>query len=150
MPGTIEVNPGANPITGTITATVENPAGVAPTNIVRMNTPWQVKVDWTLDGSGLNMLAGSWNVTVVVEGIGNIFEGIVGTNNAIQIPEALVNGGTATATGLAYTCTIPVAANLVPDAGVYKLVTIITSLTAAGAPGSFAGFEEGPMVQFYP
>ncbi len=146
--GPFEANLGPNPVTGTIKAEVLDPNGVAPIHIIRMNTAWKLNVEWTLEGSLVGMLAGKWVVTAVVEGMGNIFEGVDATINTIDI----ATGGVATANGRKYTHTfdIPAPPPQNMEAGVYKLVTVITSLTAAGAPGAFAAFEEGPMLQFYP
>jgi len=145
--GTFEANLGPNPLKGEIKAEVLDPNGVAPIHIIRMNTDWKLKVDWTLEGSIFGMLAGKWVVTAVVEGMGNIFEDVVATIDTIDI----ATGGVATANGRKYTHTFNIQANF-PNlqAGVYKLVTVITSKDAAGNPGAFAAFEEGPMLQFYP
>lgn len=144
--GTFEGNLGPSPVTGTLTAAVQDPNGVAPISIIRLPNAWAVKVDWTLEGSLVNMFAGTWRVTVVLEGMGNLFEDVVATTDI-----DIATGGAQIPTGLSYTHTFNIQGNYPGlGAGVYKVVTVVTSLSAGNAAGAFAAFEEGPMIQFYP
>lgn len=142
---------GLDPLTGEITTTVLDPKGPAPTNIIHLKTPWSVKVDWKLEGPSLNMFAGTWVVSIVLEGVGNLFEEVIASIDTISIRKG-ANGGTATTKGLEYSHTFDIPQDKVKQAGTYRLVTLITSRTmdTPPEPGAFVGFEEAPMLQFYP
>lgn len=151
---TVEINPG-KAISGTLAVEVIDPHGVVPNNIIRLSNEWEVKVHWTLQGGGVTMLNGSWVVTLILEGMGNRFEGAIVHDDSIKIGD-----GTFTPPEkkeYTKTFTFPAGGNInTPlgpiqlEKGVYKLVTVLTSKDPAGDPGPFAGFEEGPMLQFYP
>ena len=127
--------------TGSITAfAVLDPVGLQPTIIIRTTDSWFVRIQWQIDGIVADALAGTWQVRAFLESMGPGFEGQVGaqTINLAVDPTSPRN----------YTATLPVAPNTVP-AGTYKLVTTISYLTPANQPGFMAGYEEGPILQFF-
>jgi hypothetical protein len=139
-------------LTGTISApAVTEVGGVTPNNIIRTDQDWQIKIDWSLQGSLLGTpffsFRGEWVVRVYLESMG--------PSNEYEIPiggsGAHVSVATFTPDGPSkrdYTTTINIAPNAV-DPGIYKMVVAVTYESSPGVPGPIAGFHEGGMLQLY-
>jgi hypothetical protein len=131
-------------LTGTINATVIDPAGLVPqTNIIQIPDQWRVRVQWSISGLFVPMLApgATWKVSVYLESIGPGLESQVASLN---VPLGAPMGLTHT-----YDHTLIVPGNYPGlTAGAYKLVTVLT-IDNGGAPWPMAGFVDGPVLQFY-
>lgn len=137
-----ETNFGA--LTATIGTSISDPNGLIPdATIIRLADSWRLTVDWTLSGLLVGMLAGDWKVQAFLESFGPQSEILV-VDETISLASGFVNPFS-----LVYHLDKDIAAGAVTEAGVYRLVTVITSVTPAGTPGPFAGYDEGPMLQFY-
>src|SRR5262245_25636800 len=60
--------PGAFAVT--ITATVVDQNGVAPSTIIRANENWSVRVNWRTTGIATGMISGTWHLHAYLESIG--------------------------------------------------------------------------------
>lgn len=139
----IETNFGA--LTANLSTEVTDPNGLVPEKtIIRRNDTWNLRVRWNLSGMLVGMLAGNWHVKAYLESFGPQAEPVVVDDKTVTI----ASGFSGDPFSLAYDKTYPIN-NLPLEAGAYRLVTVITSLTPAGTPGPFAGYDEGPMLQFY-
>jgi hypothetical protein len=139
-------------LTGTIsTPTVTEIGGVNPNNIIRTDQDWQVKLDWSLQGSLLNTpffnFVGNWVVRVYLESMGpsKEYEIPVGGSGAHVSVATFTPGGLDKRD---YTTTIHVAPKAV-EPGIYKMVVAVTYESSPGVPGPIAGFHEGGMLQLY-
>ncbi len=144
MQSPIEIVPG--PMTGTLTATVLDPNGVPPGNIIRTSDNWNVKVQWTLKGTGAAFVTKDerWLLRIFVESIGPGPEALVP-------PGVTVNAKGGMDQAYDYMFTFPPNADMArPDySGVYKLIVVLTLTDDDGHPLPIAGFFEGPVIQFY-
>jgi len=126
---------------GSITASaVLDPAGLQPTTIIRTTDTWHVSISWVIAGIVADALAGTWQVRAFLESMGPGFEGQVGATLNINL-------AVDPSTPRNYTALITVPPGT--PAGPYKLVTTVTYLTPANQPGFMAGYEEGPILQFF-
>ena len=128
-----------------------NVAAFPPSTIIQRDHNWAVKVDWQISGSAVKtMNSGQWLVKVFIDSIGPGFEGQVGATVAVPVlgpPPANPPGSASRA----YTATINAPPpNTVPGqiAGTYKLTTVVNHVDA-GVQMEIAGFQEGPVIQFY-
>lgn len=139
-------------LTGTISApTVTETGGVTPNNIIRTDQDWQIKIDWSLQGSLLGTpffsFMGEWVVRVYLESMGpsNEYEiPIGGSGSHVSVATFTPDGPSKRD----YTTTIHIAPNAVVP-GIYKMVVAITYESSPGVPGPIAGFHEGGMLQLY-
>jgi hypothetical protein len=131
---------------GTISTVVFSP-GPNPTTIVTVNTPWNIRVDWSVTGFTVSGLGGEWQVRGFLESMGPGFEGQVppAPAPAVQVTSVPLIGGITRN----YTQVLAVPANPAILAGPYKLVVTITH-TNAGIPTTYAAYIEGPILQFIP
>lgn len=142
--GEFEVEFPSTLLSGTISADVHE-VNEPPSHIIDINDPWIVDIDWTLSGSVLPMVNGTWCIDGYMEsmGPGTDFEL---PNEPPDIPLNPSNG--------VYHAQFQVPAGTVPpfpgetDA-VYKLVVTVTYRNTLGVPGPIAGFVEIPMLHFY-
>lgn len=149
--GKFEYNPsGSGMITGSLDVSVLDPNGVAPRNIIRVTDPWQLHVDWHITGEIVGMLAGKWHLTAYLERMGP------GSDLTLPTPppfEAEITSGTPSGLPLDrydYHHLFSFAPGSVA-VGAYKLVVVLTSQTALGAPGPFAAYDQmRSLIQFYP
>ena len=131
-----------NVFSGVITAfAVLDPAGLQPTTIMRTTDTWHVQIAWRIDGIIANALAGTWQVRALLESIGPGFEGQVG-------PTVPINLNVDPTAPRDYNVLITVPAGT-PPAGTYKLVVVINYFELTGQPGFMAGYQEGPILQFF-
>ncbi len=139
--------------------TLTEDTGTAPTSIIRTDSPWHIKVDWSLEGSLIPTSffppQEKWVVRAFLE--------LMGPSTEYELPKDLgkpdlkldLSAGTLDTTDpnkMNYTVSIDVDPATDPvklDAGIYKMVVAVTSENNAGKPGSFAGFFEGKTLQFY-
>lgn len=139
---------GAMTATGTVAISETPPApeiAYPPVTIIQRDHPWQLQVDWSINGLPAQLLGGKWHVSAFIESIGGGFEGQVGATVDVDLSTApaLLNR--------AYSATINVpAANTIPgfNAGAYRL-TVLVNYSNLGVPGEIAGVEELPVMQFY-
>lgn len=130
-----------NFFTGSITAfAVLDPAGLQPTIVIRTTDTWHVRINWRIDGIVANALAGTWRVAAFLESIGAGFEGQIG-------PTVNINLNVDPVAPREYSALITVPPGT--PAGTYKLVVTVNYLELGGTPGFMAGYEEGPVLQFF-
>jgi hypothetical protein len=130
-----------NFFTGNINAfAVLDPAGLQPTTIIRTTDTWFVSISWQIAGIVADALAGTWQVRAFLESMGAGFEGQVGPVQNINL-----NVDPTTPRNYSTLLTVPPGT----PAGTYKLVVTINYLTPANQPGFMAGYQEGPILQFF-
>lgn len=143
MTGVLETKFGS--MSGDLTVSVTDFAGITPTNIIRMNDQWRVTVAWHLDGFLASMLDGTWNLVLYMESLGPQPEFVL----LSQDIDFSIGVGPDPFT-LKYNVSNNFGPNNPAVPGVYKLVAVLTCKTPSGTPGPFAGFdEESPLLQFY-
>ena len=129
-------------LAGTINAAVHEHGGVAPTRIIRTDTSWAVNIDWTVTGSAVPMIAGTWHLHIRLESMGP------GGEYSFFDPDCNLplNGGNN------YSCHFDVPAGAVAaahDGTPYRLVVTLTYRTPAGLPGPIAAYYDAGIFQFY-
>ena len=113
-----------------------------PSNIVRRDQPWGIKVDWEVHGPLVNYFDAEFRIRVYLESMGPGTEyelpiEIVATLDPLFPPVAGQR---------IYTKNINIAAGTI-DVGVYKIATVIHVFErSSGNPTPIAGFVEGGMV----
>lgn len=121
---------------------------LTPNTIIETNDPWSVEVDWSTSGTVAPALGVTWKVQAFLESMdGKPDPGQVGPTEMLT----LANGHFTPPNTVSYKATINVGAGVVP-AGLYKLnVAVTTTATIGGVtiPIEMAGFDEGPLMQFY-
>ncbi|RME49230.1 MAG: hypothetical protein D6791_01225 [Chloroflexi bacterium] len=128
-------------LTGTISHTVQDPAGInPPSTVIQTDDPWNVQVQWSIDGVAAWLLGGEWHLRVFAESIGPGPEVLLGT---ATVPLATVPPPPPRN----FTHTINVPAGTLPE-GTYRLVTVI-NYTNGGVPAEMAGFDDGTVIQLY-
>ncbi len=138
-----ETNFGA--LTANLSTEVTDDNGLVPDKtIIRMKDTWYLHVRWNLSGMLVGMLAGNWHVQAYLESFGPQNEPVIVDDKTVTIASGFSGDPFSLSYDQPYKIT-----NLPLEAGAYRLVTVITSLTPAGTPGPFAGYDEGPMLQFY-
>lgn len=108
-----------------------------PTSIIRTDQDWGVKFNWKTDGGLNHLLAGRFQLQVLLEKMGP------GEGPAIPAKQIQFQSHPHE-----YNETISVPAGLV-QSGAYKLVATLTMRGPGGVPGPIAGIAEGPVIQFY-
>jgi hypothetical protein len=130
-------------LVGDILAKVYEIGGASPTNIVRVDQDWGVKVHWDLKGSLAPFICGEWCLHLRLESLGPGPEIVFNAKRRIPLNpcgrgrydfDFRVRRGKIRADH----CSIP-----------YKPVVTITYYTACHKPGPIAGFVELPIMQFY-
>ncbi len=112
--------------------------GIPDTTIISMTDQWTLRVDWSVNGLLVGSIGGTWHVRCYLESIG-------------PGPEFLVASRDVTVTGgNNYSESFTIGPNMPPQAGLYKLVSVITYSNLLNQPGLFAGYDEFGLVQFYP
>jgi len=144
--GSFEVSGDPNLLSGYISADVYEIGGVAPTNIIRIDQNWFVRLNWALEGSLKSMICGTWCLHLHLESIGKGPElNLPDPYPEVQVPLDPCGDG-------CYTYDFVVKAGTVkPEhcSTPFKLVSTITYENACGLPGPMAGFVEGSILQFY-
>lgn len=146
--GSFEVSgaPASSFLHGTIAAEVYEVGGVAPTNIIRTDQDWFVRIRWELCGALKSMICGKWCLHLHLESIGKGPEldlpdpgpelevDLDPCGDGKYCKDFYVKAGTVTAEH----CGTP-----------YKLVSTVTYQNPCDCPGPMAGFVEGSIIQFY-
>ena len=113
-------------------------AATGATSIVRTVEAWSVKFDWTTTGFLNFLMAGNWNLQVLLEQMGP--------------GEFTLPGGTAiepfVSAPNAYSKTINFVAGLVPP-GLYRVSVIITMKGPSNHPGPITGYADLGLLEFY-
>jgi hypothetical protein len=135
-------------VTGNVSVTVLDPAGIAPTTIIQTDHAWQVRVDWFIDGAVAPFIGGKWKVRVYAESLGNGEEKQIGDTMDVDL-----NTTPPLPTPRNYSTTVNIPkfsddALKGLDAGLYRLMTAVLYENLL-VPLEMAGFEEGPIVQIY-
>ena len=110
-----------------------------PSLVIEKNTGFSINLVWSLSGSAVPFLGGTWTVRALVESIGGGFEGQIGPTQVIP-----VNGSTV------YNATVvvpPGPFSAPPRDTVYKLVMLISHTGVNGVKTIMAGFGEGPFFE---
>lgn len=130
---------------GTITASAHEHGGTAPQTIIGTDQSWAVNVSWTNTGPATSMVAGTYDLHLLLERVGpgadlDLTDPFLPDHRIPLTPGAPpVN----------YSRHVDIAPGVVP-AGVYKLVVLLRYLDINGQPGPMAAFEEtSPLLQFF-
>lgn len=145
-------------VTGTISAVAANGLGVGDItpseNIVRIDQPWEVSLQWTVTGLVVPAMAGDFHLTVYLEALGPGADldlpNVPGPDEeVIAFTSGALGGLTRT---FNHTISFGAGTPALP-ANVrqrsYKLIVAVTYTETDGTPGPMAAFTEGPIVQFY-
>ncbi len=127
-------------LSGTCEALEHTLPGGAPTQIIRTDQAWDVRFRWATQGALNYVLAGKFQLRVLLEEIG-----VGETNLPPAYSTAEVNFVSAPSN---YERILHIPAGIVRP-GVYKLVATITMVGPSNVPGPIAGFGEGEMLQFF-
>ena len=107
-----------------------------PSLVIEKNTGFSIDLRWTLSGSAVPFLGGTWTVRAMVESIGAGFEGQIGPTIVLA-----VNGSNS----YSATVVVPPGPFSTPAADtVYKLVMLVSHTGVSGAKTIMAGFGDGP------
>ncbi len=129
--------------TSNISTVIEDPNGVASEKVIRMSDPWQVRFNFSISGFVALLPAGSFDLEVDAEYLGN--EVMCGT---LTIPAAagVLNLGTWM---LEFKDQIvPVPAGTITQEGVYR-ITKHLRYTLPGPALKTAAFVESEEIEFY-
>jgi predicted flap endonuclease-1-like 5' DNA nuclease len=122
-----------------LTASVRDPAGGPPINVIRRTDPWRVRCEWYVDGPGAAALTGKWRLALLGEGQGTGIEFEQPAPSLIAL-----DGRTGPANPYVFAFDLaPGAINLLgrPQA-VLDLTVALTHVSGAGTPGSIAAFAD--------
>jgi hypothetical protein len=120
-----------------------------PNTVLEIQDQWMVRAHWWIQGPIVPFMAGTWHVSVIVESMGKAGEKTLKT---VDVPFTPPVGNPRH-----YLVDIPIPSYLtepdpekaITEDGVYQLVVVITYTTPGGQVGRMAGFNEGPLLQFY-
>lgn len=122
-----------------LVASVRDPAGGPPINVIRRTDPWLVRCEWYIDGPGAGALAGRWRLALLGEGQGPGIE-------FEQLAPALIALDGRTGPGNPYVFAFQLSPGAIDLLGrpqaVLDLTVALTHVTASGAPGSLAAFAD--------
>jgi len=141
--GNLEVSLPEPYLGGGISAEVYEVEGATPTNIIRTDQEWGVRIRWQLEGSLAEFICGTWCVHLRMESMGPGEELIFDASPEIPLDpcgdgEYSYDFRVPPGTVKDEHCSIP-----------YKPVVTVSYRTACHRPGPMAGFVELPLVQFY-
>ena len=128
---------------GTISATVHEHGGVQPQTIIRTDQGWAVNVNWTNTGLATGMIAGTYDLHLLLErmGPGDDLDLTDPRDHEIPLrpgPEP-VN----------YSRHVDIKSGIVP-AGVYKLVVVLRYIEPTGTPGPMSAYvQTNALLEFY-
>lgn len=129
---------------GHIHTEVKDPHGTEPQVILSLTDEWMLVVEWQVHGLFVPSIGGKWLVDAYLESIGPAdFEDLVVHR------EVTMTGGTDYRLEMRIPARTPIPGGKSITPGAYKLVTVITALNLFGRPAPFAGYEEGPILQFF-
>jgi len=122
-----------------LTASVRDPAGGPPINVIRRTDPWRVRCEWYIDGPGAATLTGHWRLALLGEGQGPGIEFEQPAPTLIAL-----DGRTGPANPYVFAFHLaPGAIDLLgrPQA-VLDLTAALTHVSGTGTPGSIAAFAD--------
>jgi hypothetical protein len=122
---------------GHIETQITDPHGIPANTIISLTDDWHLKVDWQVHGMFVPMMCGTWHVKVFLESIGP------GPEIEAASADFVMTGDSD------YSHTFFIGPRKPEKPGPYKLVTIITATNRKGHPSPLAGYDEGPILQFY-
>lgn len=129
-------------MTATVSALVHD-FSLQPNNVISVNDPFSVHVEWSVSGPATQLLGGEWYVECYAESIGPGPERRIGFQVPAPIPAVPQSGHT-------YVAHLQVPAQAgVPGGlteGPYKLVVLVNHRTGLGDT-SLAGYVEGPIIR---
>ena len=146
--GSFEVSGTPKLLYGTIEADVYELGGVAPTNIIRIDEDWLVRIKWALHGSLKSMICGKWCLHVHLESIGRGPE--LDLPHPDRKEEIHVDLDPCGNGEYCYDFRVP-AGTVRPEhcSTPFKVVATVTYENACCKPGPMAGFVEFGILQFY-
>lgn len=117
--------------------------GGTPQLVLRTDQAWQLVVHWEVIGVARPNIHGTWRVEGYLESIG--------AGGEFEIPEGNAPMGNAT-----YDVVLPVPPGFVTPqmapgepSTPFKLTTTLTAVDHAGHVWPMAGYEDGPVIQFF-
>ncbi|HEX4949781.1 MAG TPA: hypothetical protein VFZ34_24160 [Blastocatellia bacterium] len=136
----------AGNINGSITPSIITDPGQPPTDIIEAGVPFTVRVNWSVNGPAVPMMAGNWNVAVRFESIGPGPELLLNAPSVAFTAGAFVPPFTRNYNNLGVV-NVPAGAL---TAGAYSMVVLLTYTTPTGQPGPLAGVSDEKIVQIIP
>jgi hypothetical protein len=133
-------------LSGSISPSIIIDPGLPPADIIKVGTPFQVKVDWEIHGTAVPLVAGTFRVQVFFESIGPGPE-TVDPPAPINVPVASVP--LLPGPQRQYTINVPVPGALLTP-GAYNMVALLTYLDVSNNPGPMAGFSDEKILQVFP
>jgi hypothetical protein len=131
---------------GTMSILVVDPTDpLTPNNVIELNDPWQINVNWEVHGPNASLLGGDWFVRAYLDDRDGIAASSGPVNAvAIHVP---VSSTPAFPVPRNYSTVINVPAGQIQE-GLYEL-TVAIVYENTGQKFSVAGFSDGPTLQFY-
>jgi hypothetical protein len=118
------------------------PPGTIPSNLIRTDQEWAVRLHWTTHGDLAPILDGLWKVQILMEAIGV-------AEYQLPVQYRLRDVPFDQHSYHEYDITLTIPKGIVP-AGVYKLVVVVSLVgKTTGVPAPVAGFSEGPLLNFF-
>jgi len=115
-------------------------AAGAPTNIIQSDQPWSVVFHFSTQGLNNHIMAGKWQVQVLLEQMGG--KEITLDPSFSQTEIDFISRPSS------YSATLQIPQNKIPP-GVYRVVGVLTFKGPLGVPGPIAAFADMGLVQFY-
>lgn len=122
---------------GHIQTQVTDPDGTPASTIISMTDRWSLTVRWQVHGLFVPSIGGKWRIRAYLESIGP------GPELEVARADVAMTGGSD------YTETFRIGPYMPDKPGPYRLVTVITSVNLMDTPAPFAGYDEGPILQFF-
>ena len=130
---------------GSITATVHEHGGIAPQTIIRTDQSWAVNVNWTNTGLATGMIAGNYDLHLLLERMGP-GDDLDLTDREVRDHEIPLRPGPEP---IEYSKHVDIRAGIVPP-GVYKLVVVLRYMESSGTPGPMSAYvETNSLLEFY-
>lgn len=131
---------------GVITPSIVTDPNLPPTDIIESGVPFTVRIDWSVTGPAVPLMAGTWNVAARFEAIGPGPEILLAAPAVPFVAGAVGPPDTRTYIGLT-SVAVPAAALPV---GAYSLIVLLTYVTPGGLPGPLAGYSLERIIQIFP
>lgn len=122
---------------GHLQTQVSDPEGTPSSTIISLTDRWNLTVSWQVHGLFVPSIGGKWQIRAYLESIGP------GPELEVVNEDVIMTGGSD------YSETYRIGPRIPDRPGPYRLVTVITALNLLGTPAPFAGYDEGPILQFY-
>jgi hypothetical protein len=133
-------------LSGTVSPSIVTDPNLPPTDIIESGVPFTVRIDWSVTGPAVPLMAGTWNVAARFEAIGPGPEILLAAPSVPFVAGAVGPPTTRTYIGLT---SVAVPAGALP-VGAYTLVVLLTFVTPGGLPGPLAGFSDQRIIQIFP